>query len=281
MDTQKIGRFIAENRKKQDMTQMQLAQRLNVTNKTVSRWENGNYMPDLSLLQPLAQELHISINELLQGEYIPLEQVYEKSEENLKNAFVYSKNKINLSQRITIAVVCVCMVVMMFAGYFITQQNYLQNGLFDSADKCRSYTLEQWGIHIGEDSVYWRNELHNSRWYQVCMYITEYESGIFLIEKQGSKYKVADSTINKQILTGIDDNYIQMHALYGNGHSKPFETVYIHWDSVPHKGEMEIRYKDVTIDKLATVNGYTLWYRITDYWPDYAEITVTKKGKLK
>ena len=70
MDTYKIGQFIAENRKKQNMTQVQLAEKLGVTGKTVSRWENGNYMPDLSLLQPLAKELNVTLNELLRGEYI-------------------------------------------------------------------------------------------------------------------------------------------------------------------------------------------------------------------
>lgn len=272
MNTQQIGRFIAENRKKQNMTQVQLAQKLGVTGKTVSRWENGNYMPDLSLLQPLASELNISINELLQGEYIPLEQVYEKSEENLHNTIVYSQKKITKSNYLTVAVVGIFIIIMVFMGYWLTQQNYLHNGLFDSADKCRSHTLQRWDIHIGEDSVYWRDEIYKDRWYQVCMYITNQESGIFLIEKQAGKYRVADSTINKQVLTQTDDNYIQMHALYGYEHQKPFENVYIHWDAVPHSGKIEIKFKDESIDKLATVNGYTLWYRITDYWPDYADI---------
>ena len=79
MDTYKIGQFIAENRKKQNMTQVQLAEKLGVTGKTVSRWENGNYMPDLSLLQPLAKELGITLNELLRGEYIDTEHILEKT----------------------------------------------------------------------------------------------------------------------------------------------------------------------------------------------------------
>ena len=79
MNIQKIGAFIAENRKKNGMTQQQLANRLGVTNKTVSRWENGNYMPDLSLLQPLAENLDVSLNELLRGEYIAQETAVTKS----------------------------------------------------------------------------------------------------------------------------------------------------------------------------------------------------------
>ena len=68
MDTFKIGRFIARVRKEKNMTQEELANILGVTNKTVSRWENGNYMPDLSLLKPLSEALGVSLNELLSGE---------------------------------------------------------------------------------------------------------------------------------------------------------------------------------------------------------------------
>lgn len=68
MDTLKIGRFIARVRKEKNMTQEELANILGVTNKTVSRWENGNYMPDLSLLKPLSEALDVSLNELLSGE---------------------------------------------------------------------------------------------------------------------------------------------------------------------------------------------------------------------
>ena len=70
MDTKKIGAFIAMNRKKKGYTQEQLAEKLGVTNKTISRWENGHYMPDLSLLEPLSKELDITLNELLAGEEI-------------------------------------------------------------------------------------------------------------------------------------------------------------------------------------------------------------------
>lgn len=68
MDQVKIGKFISKLRKEKGMTQDQLAQRLGVTQRSVSRWETGKNMPDLSLLQPLATELNVSISELLDGE---------------------------------------------------------------------------------------------------------------------------------------------------------------------------------------------------------------------
>ena len=68
MDQAKIGQFIAALRKEKGLTQMQLGQALGVTNKTVSRWETGEYLPDLSLIPLLCGELEISINEFLSGQ---------------------------------------------------------------------------------------------------------------------------------------------------------------------------------------------------------------------
>lgn len=95
MDSKKIGKFIALNRKKKGLTQEQLGEKLGVSNKTISRWENGNYMPDLSLLEPLSKELGISLNELLAGEYIEKEKMIEYSEQNIKTTIDYTKKKIN------------------------------------------------------------------------------------------------------------------------------------------------------------------------------------------
>ena len=67
MDQVSIGRFIAELRKDKKLTQEQLAEKLGVNNRTVSRWENGHCMPDLSLLSIIADELGVGVSELLNG----------------------------------------------------------------------------------------------------------------------------------------------------------------------------------------------------------------------
>ena len=68
MDLQKIGTFLKELRKEKELTQEQLAETLNVSRRTVSRWETGRNMPDISLLKPLASELGITVSELIEGE---------------------------------------------------------------------------------------------------------------------------------------------------------------------------------------------------------------------
>ena len=93
MDSKKIGAFIAVNRKKKGLTQEQLGEKLGVSNKTVSRWENGNYMPDLSLLEPLSKELGISLNELLAGETIEKENAMVYMEQNILDTIDYTDKK--------------------------------------------------------------------------------------------------------------------------------------------------------------------------------------------
>lgn len=70
MNQEKIGKFISELRKEKNMTQLELANKLGITDRAISKWENGRGMPDVSLLEPLCNELNISISELLKGEKI-------------------------------------------------------------------------------------------------------------------------------------------------------------------------------------------------------------------
>ncbi len=96
MNQEKIGKFIAKCRKEKKMTQSQLAEKLEVTDKSIGNWENGRNMPDLSLFKPLCDELDITINELLSGEKIKKEDYQEKFEENIINTIDYSNKKINI-----------------------------------------------------------------------------------------------------------------------------------------------------------------------------------------
>jgi transcriptional regulator with XRE-family HTH domain len=85
MNQEKIGKFIAKLRKEKNMTQEELANRLGINSKSVSRWENGKCMPDLSLLVPLSKELDISVNDLLSGKRNDKKDYQESFEENIVN----------------------------------------------------------------------------------------------------------------------------------------------------------------------------------------------------
>ena len=83
MDQIKIGKFISECRKNKNLTQMQLAERLGVTDRAVSKWETGRAMPDSSLMLDLCAILGISVNELLSGEKISMENNNQNNEQLL------------------------------------------------------------------------------------------------------------------------------------------------------------------------------------------------------
>ena len=85
MDQVKIGKFISQMRKEKGLTQKQLGEELLISYKTVSKWETGKGMPEVSLMLPLCEKLGINVNELLTGERIPDEDYKKKAEENIMN----------------------------------------------------------------------------------------------------------------------------------------------------------------------------------------------------
>lgn len=94
MNQDKIGQFISVCRKEQKLTQGELAEKLGVTDKSISNWENGRNMPDLALFKPLCEILNITINDLISGERINEEKYQDKLEENIINTIDYSNKKV-------------------------------------------------------------------------------------------------------------------------------------------------------------------------------------------
>lgn len=113
MDQVKIGKFIAELRKEKNMTQQQLGDKIGVSFKTISKWENGRGMPELSLLKPLSEKLGVTINEILSGERIQTERYLNKLEENMINTIEYSEEQKEKRNK-------VIGIVLLIVGFFIT-----------------------------------------------------------------------------------------------------------------------------------------------------------------
>lgn len=108
MNQEKIGKFIAKLRKQKNMTQQELAKKLGVTDRAISKWENGRGLPDYSLLQNLCDALSVSINELFSGEKISKENYKKKAEENMSkliNDNYNKKKKLNWIIAISVAIV--------------------------------------------------------------------------------------------------------------------------------------------------------------------------------
>ena len=118
MDQLKIGKFIAESRKQKKLTQMQLAEKLGITDKAVSKWERGVAMPDSSIMLELCDILGINVNELLSGEKIEMENNTQKREQLLLEMAkeIERKNKTVWSSMIVIMVVSM---IALFSGILI------------------------------------------------------------------------------------------------------------------------------------------------------------------
>ena len=118
MDQLKIGKFIAECRKQKCLTQMQLAEKLSITDKAVSKWERGIAMPDTSIMLELCDILSISVNELLSGERINMENDNQKTEQLLLDMAkeLEKKNKTIWSSMWAIMIISITVLI---AGIFI------------------------------------------------------------------------------------------------------------------------------------------------------------------
>ena len=109
MDQIKIGRFIAECRKKQNLTQMQLAEKLNITDRAVSKWETGRSLPDSSIMIELCEILGITINDLFCGEVVIMDNYNKELEKNLLEMVKQKEeaDKRLLNMEIVTGVICV------------------------------------------------------------------------------------------------------------------------------------------------------------------------------
>ncbi len=119
MDNKQIGLFIAEQRKKKKLSQKQLAEKINVTDKAVSRWETGKGMPEISLLQPLAKELGISVSELLNGKLIEQNNALHAADEIIVKSLKKSNDKSKIVFALAAVVLFLITVIILIIGAYL------------------------------------------------------------------------------------------------------------------------------------------------------------------
>ena len=135
MNQEKIGKFIAKLRKEKNMTQLQLSLKLGVTDRAISKWENGRGMPDLSLMKPLCNELGITINDLLSGEVIDKNNYQEKLEENILNTIDYTDEKIRKNKKtFKTIIICLCLGLLLLILMFFIDVKRMNDGKNDKLE---------------------------------------------------------------------------------------------------------------------------------------------------
>ena len=129
MDQIKIGKFIAERRKKVKLTQMQLAEKLNITDRAISKWETGKSMPDSAIMLELCEILEISVNDLLCGEVITMENYNKELEKNLLEMVKQKEEADKRLLHTEIVVGCICLAVFLALSAiasFVEMEEWLQ-----------------------------------------------------------------------------------------------------------------------------------------------------------
>ena len=133
MDQERIGKFIASSRKKQKLTQQELAERLGVTNKSISRWENGKTLPDISFFKPLCEILNISIEELINGEKTDFKRKNDSVEKAIINTMnTKEKEKRKMNKIISILLIFITIIIfILFLLIIYYKQKFPKINIFD------------------------------------------------------------------------------------------------------------------------------------------------------
>ncbi len=132
MDQIKIGKFIAECRKSKNLTQMQLSEMLNITDRAVSKWERGLSMPDSSIMLELCGILGISVNDLLSGEVVTMENYNKELENNLLEVIKQKElsDKRLLSVEVFVGITAtVVLLALIFIAAFVQMEGWLRVSL--------------------------------------------------------------------------------------------------------------------------------------------------------
>lgn len=146
MNQEKIGKFIAMLRKDKKITQQELANMLNVTDRAVSHWENGRRLPDISLFKPICEIFNITVNELISGELIPKEKMIKKSDENIietLNNKIKQKKKMHKIIIILLSTIIFLIIVIVFGNKELYPKIDIDNFSISLLDTGKEHLLEK------------------------------------------------------------------------------------------------------------------------------------------
>ncbi|MDO4492160.1 MAG: helix-turn-helix transcriptional regulator [Lachnospiraceae bacterium] len=181
MDLIKIGRYIAEKRKSLGMTQKQLAEKLNMSDKSVSKWERGVCLPDVSLYAELCEILGISINEFLAGEDLEKERQLQQAEENILEITKDSQKKQKQLKRGISILLILTLALGSVMGMLLYPKEAHQNYLVP-VDK-EGPQMKTLQMLAGVDGAYLYDYVASEGYSSLKIYVSEYHSGK-LMDKQ-------------------------------------------------------------------------------------------------
>ena len=135
MDTVKIGKYIAQKRKNLGLTQRDIAEQLGMSDKSVSKWERGVCLPDVSVYMELCRIIGISLNEFIAGEDIEQVELQEKSEQNILDVTKDGNYKKRRLKAIIAVLVCICVAVTSLSGYLLWKRFHVETNYIEPFDE--------------------------------------------------------------------------------------------------------------------------------------------------
>lgn len=135
MDTVKIGKYIAQKRKDLGLTQRDIAEQLGMSDKSVSKWERGVCLPEVSVYMELCRILGISLNEFIAGEDIEQVELQEKSEQNILEVTKDGNHKKRRLKAIIAVLVCICVAVTSLSGYLLWKRFHVETNYIEPFDE--------------------------------------------------------------------------------------------------------------------------------------------------
>lgn len=135
MDTVKIGKYIAQKRKNLGLTQRDIAEQLGMSDKSVSKWERGVCLPEVSVYMELCRIIGISLNEFIAGEDIEQVELQEKSEQNILDVTEDGNYKKRRLKAIIAVLVCICVAVTSLSGYLLWKRFHVETNYIEPFDE--------------------------------------------------------------------------------------------------------------------------------------------------
>ena len=218
MDLIKIGKYIAGKRKDLGMTQKQLAEKLGMSDKSVSKWERGICLPDVSVYSDLCQILGIGINELLACEVISQENIIQKSEENIIGVVADSKQKQKLLKLIICILLSVLLVAISVEVAMLFRSNKPQN--FIAPVGRDSIEMKTAKMLSGSDDVFIYNYTAADEYTSLKIFMSEYRSGELVSKTEAElEYEDIASPENGTILIVSDFNNFSVNLVIADDNS--------------------------------------------------------------
>ncbi len=158
MNQEKIGRFIAQCRKQNGFTQASLAEKLGITDRAVSKWENGKSMPDASIMLELCGLLKINVNELLMGEHVAMENYKEIAEQNLiemRKQEEQANKRLMSAEYFLVTLAVIASLAMIIIGILLAAENWIAAAVLCSLGALIIISAIVYGLKIEHEAGYY------------------------------------------------------------------------------------------------------------------------------